>query len=149
MQAELGGIAPDVIDAILAAPLHRACELAVVRAVDGQSELLFQVNDFTANIQGKLHGGILYAMVDVACFMAMVSRLGPGQHGVTVDIQVSVLRPAALGETVVVRGRADRVGRTLANLRAEAWARGADGVERMIGTGTVLKSISVSAGPAG
>lgn len=142
MEPVLGGMAPAVIDAILAAPLHRACGLEVLKALGGGSELTFQVNDFTANIQGKLHGGILYAMIDVACFMAMASCLEPGRHGVTVDIQVSVLRASERGAVVVVRGRADRVGRTLANLRAEAFVRGADGGERLIATGTVLKHLS-------
>lgn len=139
-QPDLSGIAPDVIDAIQANPLHKACELEVLRASGGTSEVRFRVNDFTANITGHLHGGILYAMIDVGCFMAMASLLAPGRHGVTADIQVSVLRPAVKGETVLVRGKADRIGRTLANLRAEAYAVGNEG-ERLIGTGTLIKAL--------
>ena len=53
----------------------------------------------------------------------------------------SVLRAAQKGETVVLRGRADRIGRTLAAMRAEAYAVNADGEERLIATGSVTKSI--------
>lgn len=140
IQPALTGIAGTVVEGISTNPLHAACELKVLKAHEGWSEISFQVNEFTANITGHLHGGILYAMVDVGCFMAMASLLEPGRHGVTADIQVSVLRPAVKGETVIVRGRADRIGRTLANLRAEAYAVGATG-ERLIGTGTVVKSL--------
>lgn len=140
MTLSLTGIAPLVLDGMHSNPLHRASGMAVRRAANGQSEISFEVNDFTANLLGALHGGILYSMMDVGCFMAMASQLEPGRHGVTVDIQVSVLRPAMKGETVLVRGRVDRIGRTLANLRAEAWVAGEQG-ERLIGTATVLKSL--------
>ena len=41
----------------------------------------------------------------------------------------------------MLRGRADRIGRTLAAMRAEAYAVNADGEERLIATGSVTKSI--------
>lgn len=125
---------------ILAHPLHAASGLAIVSSTGGRSEITFEVNDFTANVIDTLHGGILYAMVDVAAFMALLSVIPEGMHGVTADIQVSVLRAAKRGDTVHVRGWVDRVGRTLANMRAEAFVPGPDG-ERLIGTGTVVKSL--------
>jgi uncharacterized protein (TIGR00369 family) len=137
---ELTGIVPQVLDAILANPLHRACELRVRRAAAGSSRIRFRVNEFSTNITGHLHGGITYAMVDVACFLALCSQLEPGRHGVTVDIHVSVLRPANRGEDMLVRATVDRMGRSLAHMRAEVFADGKDG-ERLVATGTVTKSI--------
>lgn len=125
---------------ILSHPLHAASGLAIVASGDGASEITFAVNGFTANVIGTLHGGILYAMVDVAAFMALLSVIPDGLHGVTADIQVSVLRAANQGDSVHVRGRVDRVGRTLANMRAEAFVM-AEGKERLIATGTVVKSL--------
>lgn len=128
---------------ILAHPLHRACDLAVLRSEAGQAEISFAVNDFTGNIIGTLHGGILYALMDVAAFMALLSVIPEGLHGVTADIQVSVLRAARAGDRVQVRGRVDRIGRTLANMRTEAFLATAGG-ERLVATATVVKSLIAS-----
>ncbi len=128
-------------DEVLAHPLHRACELELLHAGEGTSELRFQVNDFTANPLGALHGGILYALMDVTCFFAAVPLLKDNQAPVTIETHNSVFRAAQKGETVVLRGRADRIGRTLAAMRAEAYAVNADGEERLIATGSVTKSI--------
>lgn len=125
---------------IVSHPLHVACGLEVLSSADGRSEIRFAVNDFTGNVIGTLHGGILYAMADVAAFMALLSVIPDGLHGVTADIQVSVLRAAKVGEQVLARGRVDRVGRTLANMRVEAFVAGSEG-ERLIGTATVVKSL--------
>jgi len=128
-------------DDILAHPLHRACELELVSAVDGRSEVRFPVNDFTTNPQGALHGGIVYALMDVACFFASASKLPPEQHAVTIETHSSVLRAASRGEQVVIRAHVDRLGRTLAAMRAEAYAINAEQQERLIATGSVTKAI--------
>ncbi|MDP2227852.1 MAG: PaaI family thioesterase [Moraxellaceae bacterium] len=125
---------------IVTHPLHVACELEVLASAEGRSEIRFAVNAFTGNVIGTLHGGILYAMADVAAFMALLSVIPDGLHGVTADIQVSVLRAAKVGEKVLVRGKVDRIGRTLANMRVEALVDCPEG-ERLIGTATVVKSL--------
>jgi acyl-coenzyme A thioesterase 13 len=61
---------------------------------------------------------------------------------VTVETHSSVLRAAMKGETVVIRARLDRLGRTLAAMRAEALAVNASGEERLIATGSVTKAIT-------
>ncbi|MGB1465831.1 MAG: PaaI family thioesterase [Alcanivorax nanhaiticus] len=128
-------------DAVLAHPLHRACELELLHAGEGTSELRFQVNDFTSSPLGTLHGGILYALLDVTCFFAAAPLLGDNQAPVTVETHSSMLRAAQKGESVILRGKADRIGRTLAAMRAEAYAVNKDGKERLIATGSVTKSI--------
>lgn len=132
----------EVRDDVLAHPLHRACELALTSAGDGRSEVRFAVNDFTANPMGALHGGILYALMDVACFFAVVPSLAADQQPVTVETHNSVLRAALKGESVVIRARLDRLGRTLAAMRAEALAVNDQGEERLIATGSVTKAIT-------
>ena len=132
-------------DEVLAHPLHRACELELIQAGEGTSELRFQVNDFTTNPLGALHGGITYALMDVACFFAAVPLLEDDQAPVTIETLSSVLRAAFKGETVILRGKADRIGRTLAAMRAEAYAVNDAGEERLIATGSVTKSIIKSA----
>lgn len=125
---------------ILAHPLHAACGLEVLASAGGQSEIRFAVNDFSGNVIGTLHGGVLYAMADVAAFMALLSVIPEGRHGVTADIQVNVLRAARLGEQVLLRGKVDRLGRGLANMRAEAFVLSAEG-EKLIATASVNKAL--------
>jgi len=132
----------EVRDSVLAHPLHRACELELLSAGEGRSEVRFTVNEFTTNPMGALHGGIVYALMDVACFFAVVPSLSADQQPVTVETHSSVLRAAMKGETVVIRARLDRLGRTLAAMRAEAMAVNASGEERLIATGSVTKAIT-------
>jgi uncharacterized protein (TIGR00369 family) len=135
-----------VRDGVLSHPLHRACELTLGHSANGRAEVRFAVNDFAANPQGALHGGILYAMMDVACFFAVVPLLDDDQHPVSVEVHTSVLRPALKGEDVVIRSWVDRLGRTLAAMRCDALVIDADGHERLIGTGNVTKSILTGRG---
>ncbi|MDX1804339.1 MAG: PaaI family thioesterase [Alcanivorax sp.] len=130
-----------VVAEVLAQPFHRACELALLEAGDGRSEIGFAVNEFTRNPAGVLHGGILYALLDVGCFLAVMTRLNDDQHAVTVETHTSVLRAAQAGEQVVIRAAADRLGRTLAAMRAEAFAVTPAGEERLIATGSVTKAV--------
>lgn len=135
-----------VREGVLSHPLHRACGLELVHSAGGRAEVRFAVNDFTVNPQGALHGGILYAMMDVACFFAVVPQLNEDQHPVSVEVHTSVLRAAQQGETVVIRSWVDRLGRTLAAMRCDALVINADGSERLIGTGNVTKSILTGRG---
>ncbi|MFN3712299.1 MAG: PaaI family thioesterase [Alcanivoracaceae bacterium] len=135
-----------VRDGVLGHPFHRACELALDHSADGRAEIRFAVNAFTANPQGALHGGILYAMMDVACFFAVVPLLESDQHPVSVEVHTSVLRAALQGDTVIIRSWVDRLGRTLAAMRCDALVKEADGSERLIGTGNVTKSILTGRG---
>ena len=129
------------LQGVLTLPLHKACELTLVSLGEQSSDIAFAVNDFTANPTGALHGGILYTMMDVACFFAVYPHLPQGQHPVTIENANSVLRAAFLGEQVRIRAKADRIGRTIAAMRAEAYAINANGEERLIATGSVTKSI--------
>jgi uncharacterized protein (TIGR00369 family) len=62
-----------------------------------------------------LHGGIIGAIVDAACSMAVVTRTG--ESVVTVDMRVDFLRPATSSE-YAIRAQVLRCGRTLATADA-------------------------------
>lgn len=129
-----------VRDKVLAHPFHRACGLELLSAAGGEAEIAIAMNEFTLNPEGALHGGVLYAFVDVACFFAAVSQLQEGQHPVSIETHVSLLRAAHEGDRLTIRAKADRLGRTLAAMRAEVIAE-RDGETRLIATGSVTKSI--------
>lgn len=124
-------------------PLHKACGARFVSSADGRAEITFEVNEFASNPHGALHGGILYAMMDEACYVAVAPLLAPDQHAVSIEVHTSLLRAALAGETVRLKSQVDRFGRTLAAMRVEAFAVNVEGEERLIGTGNVTKSILV------
>lgn len=135
------GMLQRVLPLVLETPLHRACGLEVLRAENGEAEIRYQVNDMSSNIQGMLHGGVVTAMHDVAVFCAVASLLPAEKHAVTAETHVSILRPANRGEAIVVRAKVDRLGRTLAFMRSDTFAVGADGRERLIATGSLTKAV--------
>lgn len=131
---------------VLAQPVHRAAGLELVSAADGACEIRYQVNDTTANPHGMLHGGIVCLMHDVADFLALCSILPADKHAVTAETHTSILRPANRGETIIVRAKVDRLGKSLAFIRCETYARDADGRERLIATGSLTKAVVAAKG---
>jgi uncharacterized protein (TIGR00369 family) len=78
-----------------------------------------------------LHGGIVAAVIDTACSMAVVARTGESVF--TVDMRVDYLRPATAAQ-YTVRGEIVRLGRTLATADAKLIAP--DG--KLVATGRAL-----------
>lgn len=139
------GILESVRDKILSQPFHQACEFSIVNAEAGRSHTQFKVNSFTSNIVGRLHGGIMYALLDVTAFIALSTRLRSGQHAVSVDVHFAVLNVAFVGETVELEAQVDRSGATLGFMRLEAYVSDANGTKRIIGTGHVTKAVRKAA----
>lgn len=140
----MSGMLERELPGVLAQSLHVAAELEVVSVGEGRAEVCYRVNDATANPHGMLHGGVITLMHDVAVFLAVASLLPADRHAVTCETHVSILRPANRGETIVVRGAVDRLGRTLAFLRSETFARDANGKERLIATGSLTKAVTAA-----
>lgn len=85
---------------------------------------------------GRLHGGALYALLDAMGLLALQPRLRPGQHAVTHDLHVSMLRAAPEGARVALRAELLKLGRTLAFIDARAEAGG-----QVLATARITKSI--------
>ena len=122
-------------------PFHRSSGLQILETGDGNARLRFELNAFTLNGAGFLHGGILYGLMDVACFVAAAPLLSPDQQIVTHDIHCSILAPVTeAAETVHIDAHVIRKGRSLIFLRAEAGVM-ADDIFRPIALCTLTKSI--------
>lgn len=72
-----------------------------------------------ANTIGRLHGGVVSAMLDQA--MGLLCFTVSGRVPPTVEMQVSFLRPAELDQRLFVKSRALSTGRTFWHLTCEAW----------------------------
>jgi uncharacterized protein (TIGR00369 family) len=121
---------------ILEHPLHRAMGVESEQDASGRTLLAVTVNENTANVAGKFHGGIAYAVCDMACYLALLPELQPGENAATLDIHVSMLRAASLGDRVRFSGTLLRRSRNLAFMRAEAHCG-----ELLIAQASVTKTI--------
>ncbi len=121
---------------VFAIPLHRYIGITLVDADDPAAGIVLPVEEPVLNNVGVLHGGIIPALLDVACYLALLPHLDAGQNAVTHDVTASLVRPVSAGRRVEMRGEVVRRGRAVAFLRAEAQV---DGV--VVAYGQVTKTV--------
>lgn len=124
------------INGVLDVPLHRALNMELVRHGDGQARIRIPVRGMALNNVGVAHGGILYVLLDAACYLSVLDSLAPDRNAVTHDIQVSIMRPVPAGATLEIEGRVLRMGSRLAFLRGEATSAG-----KLVAAASVSKSV--------
>lgn len=121
------GLPPDLAErvaGVLDVPLHRHLGFEVMSVGDGVSRARFVVGPAAINNVGLIHGGVLYSLLDAACYLAVAGRLAADTTASTIDIAFSMLRPASAGAEVTLTAALDRLGRSVAFLHGEAWADG-------------------------
>ena len=69
---------------------------------------------------GVLHGGAITSLMDAACGMAVMVRLGQGAPIATLDLRIDYLKPAAPGQDVVAHTECYKVTRSVAFVRGFA-----------------------------
>ncbi|KAK1750477.1 acyl-coenzyme A thioesterase 13 [Echria macrotheca] len=79
------------------------------------------------NSAGGLHGSVSATIVDWAGGLAIAAWDLRTATGVSVDINISYLSTARLGEEVEIEGRVERVGANLAFTEVRIWKVGVDG----------------------
>lgn len=130
------------VQAVLDIPLHRFLGVRLLDPGDPTAGISFSVGEAAQNQAAVLHGGVVTALLDVAGYLALLPHLDDGEHAVTHDLSVSLLRPVGADQEVAVVGGVLRRGRALAFLRAEATVEG-----RTVAVAQVTKSIVPAAGP--
>jgi acyl-coenzyme A thioesterase 13 len=111
--------------------------LRVERVGDGTVDCVLPVTAEVANSYGTLHGGATSLLVDVVGTMALLTR-DATRPGVSVELNVSFLAAAKVGEEVAVQGRVLRTGRTLGYTVVDL-RRKADGT--LLATGRHTKAL--------
>ena len=112
------------VQAVLDIPLHRVLGMELRDAADPSAGIWFPVAGPAQNQAAMLHGGVVYTLLDVASFLALLPHLSDDEHAVTHDLTVSLLRPVSAGKRVDVRGTVLRRGRAVSFMRAEATVEG-------------------------
>jgi|KBSMisStaDraftv2_1062788.scaffolds.fasta_scaffold242299_1 uncharacterized protein (TIGR00369 family) len=116
--------APETIqtwnDWVLQHPFHRFAGLELVHQEPGKAWCRFEVTQPMANMSGGLHAGLLYGLMDATCYLALIPMLEDDEQAGTVDMNVTLVRPAPVGARVALRAECLRRGRSIAFLRCEA-----------------------------
>lgn len=103
----------------LMAFLHRdfgqvAEEFAVERADAGGVTLRLKVAERHLRPGGTVSGPSIFALVDVAMYLAILSRIGPLALTVTTSCAVDFMRKPAAGRDLLGEARVLKLGRSLA-----------------------------------
>ena len=88
-------------------------------------ELVFDTAAWMRNPAGMLHGGMTAMMLDTTMGVLSFCYAG-GNVTPTVTMSVSYLRPIPAGAQLHILARADRPGRTINYISAQAWVEDAD-----------------------
>jgi acyl-coenzyme A thioesterase 13 len=72
-----------------------------------------RVEHHHANRGGRVHGGVLMTLADIALSRAVRAQLPPGATSWTADLQIAFLQGAGEGEWLEAAPAIDRLGRSL------------------------------------
>ena len=75
---------------------------------------------------GVLHGGAVTTLMDAACGMACLVRLGQGAPIATLDLRIDYLKPATAGLDVIAHTECFKLTRSMAFVRGMAHHEGAE-----------------------
>jgi len=90
----------------------------LLRLENGQADVLLRLRPELRNRGGKLHGGALFTLVDIAMGLACSDSHGFDQHSVTLECKINYLRAVAEGE-VICRAKVIHAGRRTLVLEAD------------------------------
>ncbi len=124
------------LEKVINHPLHQQLGVTHITSEAGVGRFSIDVNQHATNPAGVLHGGVVYLLSDVCAYAGLLSLLDDTTEAVTHDIQVSVMRPASLGQTVEFESRVVRLGKRLCFIEVVARVE-----EKVLATAKVTKSV--------
>lgn len=127
-------------------PFHAAFGVRVDHASEGSVDLSWEARADDLNLQGRVHGGLLATLADIAMGLAVRTAVEPGRRHVTIELSVHYLRPARPG-ALTAEGRVVRVGRQIAFADAEVRDASGRPLVRASGTYSVTSEPSAPIAP--
>lgn len=103
---------------------------------EGWTEASWIPTERACNPLGGVHGGVFGVIHDAAMNFALNSALESGDRAATLDVTYQMIRPAAVGDRLRVRGEVVRVAKQVAYASCSVHGAGGDEVSR--GSATFL-----------
>lgn len=132
-------------------PHNMALGIRFVSLTDGRVTLALPYDaKLVGNpVTGVVHGGAITAMLDAACGLAVLYKLGEPLPIATLDLRIDYLRPATPGKEVLARAECFRTTKNVAFVRCEAFHEGSenDGVAVANGTFIIFRRSTASRRP--
>ncbi len=96
-------------------PFLKTLGVAVREIAEEHAEMTVTIDDRHLNYMGTVHGGLISTLIDTVCFFPM-PLIPSGLMLTTVDLNVSYVRPARKGDTLVARSELLHLGTRTARL---------------------------------
>jgi uncharacterized protein (TIGR00369 family) len=129
----------DRVREVFDSPFYAWLGLELESVGGGASCVRFRPRQDLISGQNMLDGSALNAVLEVPSFLALLCELREGEYAVTNDIFIQQVRPVTGGVDVMLEGRLNRRGRTMAWTEAHAAVDGKVCARARI-TKTVLSS---------
>jgi uncharacterized protein (TIGR00369 family) len=117
-QGGSAGVRAEIFELAASNPFYAWTGMRVLRVEPGEVDVAMEVGPDHLNLRGLLHGGMIATLADTASGLAIRSALAAGRTHATVQLDVQFLRAGGPG-TIEARGRAVRVGRSIAFAEAD------------------------------
>lgn len=134
---------PATLESANAISLLKTLGIRLAEIGDRHAVMVVEADERHRNYLGGIHGGLLAALADTVCFFPR-PLLPSGQAATTVNLNVSYLRPAAVGDCLTARSELLHLGRRTASLAV----RITDQQQRLVAHGTATLLL-VASDPAG
>ncbi|KFF03573.1 PaaI family thioesterase [Flavobacterium reichenbachii] len=92
----------------------------VISVEESGVEFQFEIRKEMTNPIGILHGGVTAGMID-DCMGVNFMVLGLEKFYPTINLYVDYFNPAVEGQTVLVKTRIEKLGKTIINIKAEVF----------------------------
>jgi uncharacterized protein (TIGR00369 family) len=99
----------------------------------GYVEIAMPYNEALTQQHGYMHGVALAGIADSAAGYAAFTLMATDESPLSVEYKVNMMRPGA-GEEFIARAEVIKSGRTLTVVKADVFARAADGGEKLLQT---------------
>ncbi len=113
-----------VLSLVNSSPFYRHMGMTAKIPGEGTSRLELPAAEITHNLYGTVHGGVLAALIDSACGVALGTVMAQGETIVTVDLRINFIAPVKQG-VLIAEGKVIHKGRNTGV--AEATIRSEEG----------------------
>lgn len=126
-------------------PIYRflLSEVEIINATRGHMQARLKLTAEHVNSRGTIHGAVSAAIIDWAGGMSIATH-GYERTGASVDIHITYLSTATVGDTLDISAAADRVGKTMAFTTVKIARVVDDEVGPLVSKGSHTKFLPVS-----